>query len=175
MNHSAARSPPNVSPELSSRIVPTPRELQQWRKAASFSPIVRQLRASKISAAHIALSTDGRNLHQYAGQKYIIEPGGSGLWQGECEGDQPSPAHGVSSSRAAIRESQSYRGSVGGLIIIDAALAVFEPEAVAVHLEDVNVVGKAIEQAGPVGSATPAIMTEEMLNSRGSESLRHGY
>jgi len=26
------------------------------------------------------------------------------------------------------------------------ALAVFEPEAVAVHLEDVNVVGKAIEQ-----------------------------
>jgi len=32
------------------------------------------------------------------------------------------------------------------LIIIDVALAVFEPEAVAVHLEDVNVVGKAIEQ-----------------------------
>jgi len=32
------------------------------------------------------------------------------------------------------------------LIVIDVALAVFEPEAVAVHLEDVNVVGKAIEQ-----------------------------
>jgi hypothetical protein len=32
------------------------------------------------------------------------------------------------------------------LIVIDVALAVFEPEAVAIHLEDVNVVGKAIEQ-----------------------------
>src|ERR1035437_2083506 len=32
------------------------------------------------------------------------------------------------------------------LIVTDAALAVFEPEAVAVELEDVNVVGKAIEQ-----------------------------
>jgi len=32
------------------------------------------------------------------------------------------------------------------LIVIDGALAVLEPEAVAVHLEDVNVVGKAIEQ-----------------------------
>ena len=32
------------------------------------------------------------------------------------------------------------------MIVIDVSLAVFEPEAVAVHLEDVNVVGKAIEQ-----------------------------
>jgi hypothetical protein len=32
------------------------------------------------------------------------------------------------------------------LIVIDMALAVLEPEAVAVHLEDVNVVSKAIEQ-----------------------------
>jgi hypothetical protein len=32
------------------------------------------------------------------------------------------------------------------LIIIDVAFAVFEPEAVAVQLEDVNVMGKAIEQ-----------------------------
>jgi hypothetical protein len=34
------------------------------------------------------------------------------------------------------------------LIVTDVALAVFEPEAVAVELEDVNVVSKAIEQ-GP--------------------------
>jgi len=32
------------------------------------------------------------------------------------------------------------------LIVTDAALAVFESKAVAVHLEDMNVVGKAIEQ-----------------------------
>jgi hypothetical protein len=32
------------------------------------------------------------------------------------------------------------------LIVTDVALAVFEPEAVAVELEDVNVVSKAIEQ-----------------------------
>jgi len=32
------------------------------------------------------------------------------------------------------------------LIVLDAALAVLEPEAVAVHLEDVNVVGETIEQ-----------------------------
>jgi hypothetical protein len=32
------------------------------------------------------------------------------------------------------------------LIVTDAALAVFEPEAVAVHLEDMNVMGKAIKQ-----------------------------
>src|SRR5271168_932942 len=32
------------------------------------------------------------------------------------------------------------------LIVADAALAVFEPEAVAIHLEDVNVVGETIEQ-----------------------------
>jgi hypothetical protein len=32
------------------------------------------------------------------------------------------------------------------LIVTDAALAVFEPKAVAIHLENVNVVGKAIEQ-----------------------------
>jgi hypothetical protein len=40
------------------------------------------------------------------------------------------------------------------LIVIDAALAMFEPEAVAVHLEDVNVVGETIEQCAgePLGS-----------------------
>jgi hypothetical protein len=32
------------------------------------------------------------------------------------------------------------------LIVTDAALAVFKPEAVAVELEDVNVVGETIEQ-----------------------------
>jgi len=34
------------------------------------------------------------------------------------------------------------------LIVSDVALAVFEPEAVAVELEDVNVVSRAIEQRG---------------------------
>jgi hypothetical protein len=32
------------------------------------------------------------------------------------------------------------------LLVTEAALAVFEPKAVAVHLEDVNVVGEAIEE-----------------------------
>jgi len=32
------------------------------------------------------------------------------------------------------------------VIVTDAVLAVFEPEAVAVHLEDMNVMGKTIEQ-----------------------------
>ena len=32
------------------------------------------------------------------------------------------------------------------MVVTDVALAVFEPEAFAVHLEDVNVVSKAIEQ-----------------------------
>ena len=32
------------------------------------------------------------------------------------------------------------------MIVTDATLSMFEPKAVAVHLEDVNVVGKAIEQ-----------------------------
>ena len=37
-------------------------------------------------------------------------------------------------------------GFLGWLIVTDPALAVFEPEAVAVELEDVNVVGEAVEQ-----------------------------
>jgi hypothetical protein len=53
---------------------------------------------------------------------------------------------GVSSSRAAIGEGPVLSGFCRRLIVIDMALAVFEPEAVAVHLEDMNVVGKAIEQ-----------------------------
>jgi hypothetical protein len=35
-------------------------------------------------------------------------------------------------------------------MISDAALAVFEPEAVAVHLKDVDVMGEAIEQRAPL-------------------------
>jgi len=32
------------------------------------------------------------------------------------------------------------------LLVTDAALAVFEPKAVAVHLENVNMVGEAVEE-----------------------------
>jgi hypothetical protein len=43
--------------------------------------------------------------------------------------------------------SRSGFGGVGGLgISAGAALTVFEPATVAIHLEDVNVVGEAIEQ-----------------------------
>jgi len=46
------------------------------------------------------------------------------------------------------RRIRSDFGSVVGLSIsAGAALAVFEPEAIAVHLWDVNVVGEAIERA----------------------------
>jgi hypothetical protein len=49
-----------------------------------------------------------------------------------------------------LTSSSSERSSLSRfsrrLIVTDAALAVFEPKAVAVQLEDVNVVGKAIEQ-----------------------------
>ena len=41
------------------------------------------------------------------------------------------------------------------MIVLDAALAVLEPEAVAVHLEDVNVVGKTIEQRVLWSTRTP--------------------
>jgi hypothetical protein len=41
---------------------------------------------------------------------------------------------------------QSLSGVLRRLIVTDAALAVFEPVTVAIHLEDVDVVGEAIEQ-----------------------------
>ena len=41
---------------------------------------------------------------------------------------------------------QSLSGVLRRLIVTDAALAVFESVTVAIHLEDVDVVGKAIEQ-----------------------------
>src|ERR1035437_879866 len=62
-------------------------------------------------------------------------------------------ARGGSPTRQCIEHLRSRAGSgavLSGycrrLIVTDAALAVLEPEAVAIELEDVNVVSKAIEQ-----------------------------
>jgi hypothetical protein len=71
--------------------------------------------------------------------------GGSGFWQGECEGDfSPSPPSEVLRQPSSDR-SQSlfwwWRLSFSAMVF-----AVFESEAFAVELEDVNVVSEAIEQ-----------------------------
>lgn len=60
----------------------------------------------------------GRKVHQWPQRKYIsLRSGGNGglaSGRGSARGISPSLVHAVSSSRAAIRESQSYPGSVGG-------------------------------------------------------------
>ena len=96
-----------------------------------------------------------------------------GLWQGEREGDLPL------ASACRIQESSSDQGEpvLSGfcrrLIVIDVVLAVFEPEAVAVHLEDVNVVGKAIEQCASkaLGGEHTGPLVEGQLAGAMSESL----
>ena len=61
--------------------------------------------------------------------------------QGEREGDRP-----LASSANSEAVEQILSGFLKWLIVTDVALAVLEPEAVAVHLKDVDVMGEVIEQ-----------------------------
>ena len=71
-------------------------------------------------------------------------------WLGGLVSERGS-ARGIGPLAAAERSNfalvaEAVSAGCSGLIVTDAALAVFESEAGAVHLEDMNVMGKAIEQ-----------------------------
>ena len=90
----------------------------------------------------------GPKVHQWPQGKYVSlrvgKNGGLASVRGSARGISLSLLHGVSETLS--RERSVLSGFSRGLIVTDAALAVFEPEAVAIELEDVNVVSKAIEQ-----------------------------
>jgi hypothetical protein len=80
-------------------------------------------------------------MHQFKGRRGWW----FGFWQGGARGGSP-PRYCMEYLRRRAGSGAVLSGFCRRLIVTDAALAVFEPEAVAVELEDVNVVGKAIEQ-----------------------------
>src|SRR5712692_2222631 len=65
--------------------------------------------------------------------------------RGSARGNSPSLLQRISNVVAQQAE-QSLSGVLRRLIVTDAALAVFESVTVAIHLEDVDVVGETIEQ-----------------------------
>jgi hypothetical protein len=89
----------------------------------------------------------GVKVHQHSGAKiHQLES----RWFGGLVSDRGS-ARGISPLAAPERSNfalvaEAVLAGCSRLIVTDAALAVFEPEAVAVHLEDMNVMGKTIEQ-----------------------------
>jgi len=96
--------------------------------------------------AHSSVNTEVK-VHHTAEQKYIglkvDRPGELVSGRGSARGISPLAAP-ERSDFAVVAEA--VLAGCSRLIVTDAALAVFEPEAVAVHLEDVNVVSETIQQ-----------------------------
>ena len=95
----------------------------------------------------MATVNTGVKVHQRIAVKIHQPEGeGSGVWSlaGGARGGFSPLAAPERSNFALVAEA--VLAGCSRLIVTDAALAMFEPKAVAVHLENVNVVGEAIEQ-----------------------------
>jgi hypothetical protein len=97
----------------------------------------------------------------------------SGFWQGEREGDLPLAAAAKFDFR--IGAGGGLAGFSRRLIVTDAALAVFESEAVTVHLKDMNVMGKAIEERRAARSRVAPILGVPTYSSGGERDSSGAY